>query len=78
MHHFILVKIKADNRQDAFDEAKSQLETSISPENNTAGWDYLADDHAVADKKYLIQHEQRFRGSGETLASYEEPRRIAC
>jgi len=56
MHHFILVKIKADNRQDAFDEAKSQLETSIDSGTNTAGWDYLADDHAVVDKKYMIEH----------------------
>lgn len=56
MHHKILVKIKADNIDEARDEAKSYLENSIDASENTVGWDYLNDDIITVTEEDLKQH----------------------
>lgn len=51
MHHKIIVKVWADDEEEAENAAKDALEDSVQ-ENNSCGWDYLSDDmeHITEDK----------------------------
>jgi hypothetical protein len=43
MHHHLVVKIHASNLDDAKSEVQSIAEESVTPENNSCGWDYVED-----------------------------------
>jgi hypothetical protein len=50
MHHYIILKVWAGSADEAKDIATSELESSIEPENNEAGWDYVGEVAVITEK----------------------------
>ena len=72
MHVYTILKVKADNPEDAIEQANGLIEQSCDLENNTAGWDYgeakevitpefLKSDYKVKSYEALERHYTRDR-----------------
>jgi hypothetical protein len=57
MHHIITVKAWDIDEETAHSQVLSALEDSITPEQNTVGWDYVTADHPILINKGMLQTE---------------------
>lgn len=55
MHHLIIVKVWAGDKDEAHSLVLDELNTSIETDHNTVGWDYVAEDSPVLITKTMLK-----------------------
>jgi hypothetical protein len=75
MHVRCILKLNANNKEEALQVAQSYIESSIEPEENTCGWDYAGECEILIPCEDLEEHynklrKQRIKEISERIRSY--------